>query len=644
MRWSMVLIAGIFLSACGGGADSTAPARPAPTAPTTPPPIIGQLQPIQETSKVNVYGQTSALVGESVGFAITSKSGDIRATWQQTSGASVQMLADNSLGIGFDVPQAGQYTFVANVTASDGTIESITIDMSASNNQAVELNIRLDHGVTELGKVSLSADSASGKAISNISWQQLSGPQIAQLTEQDSMLFFDAPAVNQDAVIEMQASVQFSDGSTAVDTALIAIKNVNFDTNGLFYRNNFIITEDMHAYNPSSPYKAAIERCVYSNQIPSRPNCTFNTLPLIGSVTSNPSVQDILDRTLVSHDWMGDSFKYYLENSLAGVDMLRLLRGVTAVVISYDVRPSFYWAATGAIYLDANNFWQTPFERDTLNDQPDFRSDFGNDLNFSVFWRYTKNNDYYPKGRYPKGERQTRDFEDLEASISWLMYHELAHANDFFPPSSWQNISANTTPLDYFQSNGANSDVLDRLYPLRSSEMHALAEVSFGGQTPTTQQRNYRGTDIETFFTPDIAPSYYSYYTIREDFATLAERFFMLHRLGAEADVAIIDGQTSNDFNVIWGQRNRISEAALRERTAFAVSRVYPELGNIPALQEQLPPPRLMNPANGWFGNLDISPATNSNVAEQRTFDLKEQAWLDQKRPHDKAPSTAIQP
>lgn len=641
MKWYILPTIMMCLVACGGGSDSgsTSPARPAPPAPSQPPVTIGSAAPIIETENLKLFGQASASVGESVGFAIISKGADINVQWQQSSGPEVQILADKSQAMGFDVPAAGEYSFVATLSSSSGLQETYTLDLTASGSDDVEVNVRLDHAVTELAKVSLNADISSEKAVANVVWEQLSGPQVQALTIQDRFVFFNAPSVSQDALIEMQARVEFSDGSSAVDHVLIAVKNVEFQANGLFSSNNFFITEDMRAYQPNSPYKGAIERCVYNNQIPGRPNCTFNDLPLIGSVTENPSVQDILDRTLVSHDWMGDSFKYYLENSLAGADMLRLLRGVTAIVISYDVRPSFYWAATGAIYLDANNFWQTPAERDTLNDQPDFRSDFGSDLQFSVFWRYTKNNDYYPSGRYAKSERSTRSFRDFEASISWLMYHELAHANDFFPPSEWQRISGNTTPLAYFQNNGANSDELDRLFPLRSSEMHALANVSFGGQSANAQQRNYRGVDIERFFTPDIAPSYYAYYTTREDFATLVERFLMLHRLGAEADIAIIDGQSNDDFTVIWGQRNRISDPALRDRTALAVSKVYPELGNVSLLQSQLPPPRLMDPANGWFGNLSLSSAGDERVIRQRKFDMDERATLDQRQPHLRAPT-----
>jgi hypothetical protein len=116
----------------------------------------------------------------------------------------------------------------------------------------------------------------------------------------------------------------------------------------------------------------------------------------------------------------------------------------------------------------------------------------------------------------------------------------------------------------------------------------------------------------------------------------------MLYRLNAEADLAIIDGETNSDFNVVWGQRNRISEPALAERTAFAVARVYPELGRIATLQQQMPGARLMEPANGWFGNLNLSPSSEGRMPNLLpNFDMKQRAILDQRHLHEDKPTVS---
>lgn len=610
----------LLLSACGGGGSSQQPSLQ----PSIPAPSVGTISPIVDNSTIQIYGDNQSSVGSSTGFALIPKgNATVRSIqWEQISGPNLTILAKNSQTIGFDVSESGNYTLRANVIMNgQSSASSYDVNFSAGSENA-DATIRLDHTVTELGKVSLHAGT-SEKTIESVNWEQVAGPQAQNVQTSNDFLFFDAPAVSSDSVMVYRANITFDDSSTATDDVYITVKNVNFDQTGLFFGNDDVITEDMYAYRPNSPYKNALERCVYNNNIPNPPTCTFNDLPLVGTQTNAPSVDDIMNRTLVSHDWMGQRFEEYLQQSAAGPDMLLLLRGVTAVVISYEVRPSFYWAATGAIYLDANNFWQSPTERDTLNDQPDFRTDFGSDLQFRVLWRYTKDNDYYPKARIDKQNRVERDFSDVEASISWLMYHELAHANDFFPPTSWPSMDANTTPLAYFRRTDTNtsSDVLDSSFPLRSDEMHALAQVRFRNDPATDVQKGYSGADVETFFTPDISASFYSYLTIREDFATLVERYMMLYRLESEADVAIIDGTTADDepLLVVWGQRNRISLPSLEDRTVFAVNRVYPELNDVRTTLRDLPSPILMTPNQGWLENLEISPSADGLQSNTRS-------------------------
>lgn len=597
------------LFSCGGGSSSGTPTTPTP--PPNPPNQTSSVDPLYVQNGIQFYGEESGAIGKTLGFAVISDNDDIdNIHWQQTSGPNLSILAENSPSIGLTPNQAGDYTIVANIEKDNG--QSETLEANFSIDAQADISIMLDHTVTELGKVSLHLSNRTNSQISSIAWEQVAGPNIGELNQDRQFIFFDAPEVNKDELIQLNASVSFSSGNQASESVYVLVKNTDILRDGLFFDiADAVVSEDMHAYNSDSRYKNALERCVYSNQIPSIPNCNFSSLPLIGMVTPTPEIQDILDRTLVSHKWMGERFKAYLENSLAGPDMLNLLRGVTAIVISYDVRPSFYWAATGAIYLDARNFWVSPEERDSLNDQADFRSDFGNALQFNFPWRYVKNNAYYPLSSYRiKDERQSRSFEDLEASISWLMYHELAHANDFFPSTAWASIEQNNTPLEYFRNNGANSDILVDRFPLRSNEMHALAKVRFGGEDPSATQRAYSPSDVQSFFEPDIASSFYSFFTEREDYATLFERFIMLYRLGASADVAITDD--SEDFSITWGQRDRISDPSIANRVEFVVSRVYPELANPRGLINNLPEEQTLPVGADWVSSVDLSSNTNS--------------------------------
>lgn len=618
-----------FLTGCGGS-NSNPPAQTVnPTSPSTPDNAINI---IQQVNGFDFYGDETPMVGQNSGLGIhnptAAKLVDIK--WQQTSGANLDLIADHTNVIGFTPSAPGTYSFsvaarscTTERDSSCGSLATTNISINVSNTESIEASVRMDHTAVEQGRVSLRVDPVGSKTIQSVQWVQVDGVDgvvASELEEQENRLFFDAPEVEQDTILKFTANVTFTDNTTFSDDVYLGVRNSEIDKDeGYFPRySGNIVSENMFAFKPNSDYKDAIERCVYTNQI--NRSCDFAELPLIGMENMNPTVNDIMDRVLVSHDWMGERFEDYLTNSVVGPDMLRLLRGVTAIVISYEVRPSFYWAVTGAIYLDADNFWVTPLERDTLNEIPDYRSGFGSDLSFIMPWRYVKDNDYYPAGRFPVAERLTRTFADVEADISWLMYHELGHANDFFPPSSWSQLSVNRSPLETINlaSMSPDSDALDSTFPLRSDEMHALAQVNFGGNDATNEQRNIAPENVVNYFTPDLATGFYNYYTTREDYATLFEKFMMKYRLDADSDIAIVARDNNPEYLVTWGQRNRFNAPALQERVLFTVNRVLPEI-DARLIQMSLPAPQSMRDNISWFDNLNLSSAAKNTVQNNQT-------------------------
>ena len=54
-------------------------------------------------------------------------------------------------------------------------------------------------------------------------------------------------------------------------------------------------------------------------------------------------------------------------------------------------------------------------------------------------WRYVKDNSY-ASYYYPEDMRVTRQASDGLYRLASLMYHELAHANDFFAQSTWAKL------------------------------------------------------------------------------------------------------------------------------------------------------------------------------------------------------------
>lgn len=562
--------------------------------------------------------------GSATALLIAHPAGSLeQVTWQQTSGPSITSATMDQPMLAFDVQQPGEYQFTVEVITSNGTqVFPISIFAVDTPNEQIDVFARLSHVVSEQDDVSfhVSIGEGNGSAnpdISTIEWTQVFGPKITSgQTNQAPFIFFEAPTVDSDSLIVMRADLTFDDDTSAREFVMLYVNDIAIDEDGYFASNGLIPFARMKAYRPDSPYADALASCVYNAQL-SR-SCSFRQLPLIGmadngGINSSPSIDDVLDRVFVSHKWMGQRFEDYLRNSVTGPDMIRLLGATTAIVISYEVRPSFYWTATGAIYLDANNFWQTAEERDTLNDRPDFRADFGNDLQFVVPWRYVKNNQYYPARRYPKENRDSRSFAEVEADLAWLMYHELAHANDYFPATSWRQIALNSSPLQSAGTPPPLSDTLEQLFPLNSNIMKDLAQVRFQGENANSTQKSYRAEDLVSEFSQDAATTFYPYLNNREDFATLFEHYMMLTRLDASVDVALLNITNNPERLVAWGQRRRIQDVGVRERAVWVIEQIMPDQN--PALDlTDHPGSVLMDPSLSWFSNINLDVKTGSNT------------------------------
>jgi len=569
--------------------------------------------PSDDESKVVAIGENTKAAQAIELLLISSGKNITDIVWTQTAGESVNFLAFTSKVIAFTPTNEGTYSFNVSFSLEDGTrrILEHTIDVSSEQSQ---ISARLGHAVLEGNKVSLRASITESLSASTLVWQQISGPEVnlsTTNTNGEYAVFFDAPEVTNDTLLEFSVS---ADNHT--DTIGILIEDadfINVDSKNTAYTNRLA---RVFPFVESSPYADVLVDCVYSNNIAFNKTCTFNTLPLIAHDTTTPTINDIMNRVVVSHHWMGKRFREFLENFDPNNDFKNLLRANTAIVISYDIRPSYYWVVSGAIHLDPNYFWLTPDERDTINQAPDYRASFGSELNFAMPWRYVKNNNYTTR-YFSENIRVTREPEDVLYSLTSLMYHELAHANDFFPATSWTTLNKNEAILSAAQriadDTGFKSDQLQNTLPLLGDEMYALAQVRFHGTSPSNTQKSYQPSDVSNFFRNESAPQFYNYSSIREDYAMLFDGFMMKTRFDISRDVAITNLPKNPDESYIvnWGQRGRIGDENIKPRVLFAVSNILPEVNNIEMLVNTLPTPIMMNIGESWQDNLVLSPISN---------------------------------
>lgn len=619
----------LALAACGGGGSSST--SPAPTTPTpTPPPTSSTTDPsiVQPEHTVSV-GQSTELVLFAPDNQVTN------IVWSQTAGEAMPFYARTSKVVGFTPTTAGDYSFKVDYVEDGSTNKSLTVDFTVTEDKQL-LTARLGHAVVEGNGVSIisyanASDSGNNVSQDSLTWEQTAGPTVT-FTDADTdgkvAIFFDAPNVSKDTVLRFTVS-GMAGGQQVSDEVAILVENSNvvIETDG--QRAPFTNrVADVFLYNTDSSAGQKLVDCVYSNVARYASSCNFNQTPLIANVIAGqtPTVDEIMDRVVVSHQWMGDQFKKFLETYDEHNDFKNLLRATTAIVLSYDIRPSFYHPYTGAIYLDPSDLWETAAQRDTINQAPDFRAGFGSDLQFEMPWRYVKNNQY---ANYysPLSLRLERTLSASLYDFASLLYHELAHANDYFPPTAWSSTDGSSITFlshvnDLFNRRAIQSDELQRHLPLDENwasggqnEMTKLGQVRFQGQSANDTQKAFTMEDVANMFKTEGAPQFYSYSSTREDYAILFDGFMMEARYGVARDVAVSD---QNYQDIAWGQRGRIGENWIKPRVEFVTARILPDYTEASNIIANLPQPTLLDANLSWRNSITVpsaAPTENASIA-----------------------------
>jgi hypothetical protein len=299
-------------------------------------------------------------------------------------------------------------------------------------------------------------------------------------------------------------------------------------------------------------------------------SCSLETLPLIGLESGEISIQKIMQRVVTSHQWMGDRFKKLLE--IMPAETLALFNSVTMIVLDDDTRPSFYWSLTGALYIDPSFLWLTNQEKVNVTKKSDYRNDYGKDLRLVSLWRFVKDNKRAYKSYSLEGD-QERGIDDIKIKFFSLIFHELAHANDFAPFSSLNSLDK-TNSIFVALSNNSNNRISNKLYqsyPLQSSQLIGIGQVLYKGKTATDEIKNLTAEYAGSLMHNDGANRMYSYSTQYEDLADLFEATLMKKYFDIDLDVGFTNkpansNPTCSDYIIGWASRNRIANPVIKIR------------------------------------------------------------------------------
>ena len=307
-----------------------------------------------------------------------------------------------------------------------------------------------------------------------------------------------------------------------------------------------------------------------------------------------PTFDRVMDRVVVSHRWMGERLEEVLRR--APDDLLRALGAISAIVIDADVRPSFYWPLTGALYLDARHFWITEEEEATVTRIADYRSGFGDGLGFRPFSLYRLDG----AGAFGSGEAP-RPLPGRIRAVSGLLFHEAAHANDFLPPRRRTGLDPGATWEEALEEYAEDrlSVRLARVLPLESPVWKKLGGVLYRGDSPPRDLRALDARQAGAAFESDGASDPYAYSAPEEDLAMLFEELMLSMHLGLERRVGFFDigsdeGTTCFDVEIGWAVDGRIRTPAVGRRAGLVAQWILGR--DVSAVVEALDPPSILPP------------------------------------------------
>lgn len=380
---------------------------------------------------------------------------------------------------------------------------------------------------------------------------------------------------------------------------------------------NFVDGAELRPYNPDGPWVDDLAEC--TGAVTFGDLCRLEKLPLLGADDQTPTVDQIMDRLLVSHDWMATRFEQILRSLPADVRLL--FRSVSAVVLSSEIRPAYYSSATAAIYLDSQYFWVTREEGLTVSQEADYRAEFRSELAFTDLWRYVKNGEITPS--LVTDANGNLDFEDVRLIAASLLFHELAHAADAIPVAGSSTWHYNLTPFQV--ATEAVSSDLAAASPLTSAELFSLADVMYRGSLPSFIQRNYSAAQVGQFFENDGASDLYAYSSQYEDVAMLMEEAMMAIHFGIQRDVAFTTvpangtvDVTCDDYRVGWGVRGRMRSPSVESRMRRVVKALLPERNYLPKIAT-LPAAKPLPTGVDWCLSLFLTPQ-NAPITPLRAF------------------------
>ncbi len=381
------------------------------------------------------------------------------------------------------------------------------------------------------------------------------------------------------------------------------------------------------AYNANSPYKDVLKDCYDAAE---GEECTFTQLPLLGqSSGGNPTIPDIMDRVIVSHDWMGVRFEQLLTRMPA--EALQLFKPVAVIFIGSELTFSSYAAFRGALKVDPESLWLTADEKTALTNDTGTgggsTDSTRDDLQFRTRWTLAKNG----LGLNRRLSASEREFGDIYDFFAYSTYADLAFAFDLFPESSYTEDRPLATPAVIFNETiNSNSVVTDPLYQdanltVINSVLNGVVDVYYDDVPATDAQKALTAEEIGNIFDQEGRATLWSYTRDYRDTYRLFAMAMMQYKHNVTLNVLFLDGTEVNDNSTIaYGIKNRLATPETAPRAKFVLERMIGESAELDSFfSSSIGSPEYITPGTTYGSYLDefFPPAAADSAIGARSQD-----------------------
>ena len=328
-----------------------------------------------------------------------------------------------------------------------------------------------------------------------------------------------------------------------------------------------------------NPNAENIKRCALVNDADK--SCKVSESPLIGMEHEEITVDLILSRTMASKRSYFETFRKVL-NSMPK-ETLVIFGAINSIIISERINPSFYTSYTGGIYLSSMHFWTTAKEKEDSTIKKDYRADYGLTLAYETYDRYYKDG----QSLYKQSGSDARTVEDLTPDLARVLFHELTHANDYYPKSFYSSAELDSSKnfIDIVIDRlVVNEKILSMTIPTKpqSKILKNAGQILYRGQDPTEDDlTNVTAAIVLTEFKNDPVANMYAYSSTREDAAMLAEVAMILHYYNYASYNTFIKYPGPNFkvpdeyvYEIAGGLKNKIADHKVKLRAQYVLDSV----------------------------------------------------------------------